>query len=48
MAQQQVRRMPVVNREKRLVGVVSIGHFSRRGRYDAAQRAFLGTTSPAA
>jgi CBS domain-containing protein len=48
MAQQQLRRMPVVTREKRLVGVVSIGDYSRRGRHDAAQRAFVGTTSPAA
>lgn len=31
MADLQVRRMPVVNRDKRLVGVVSIGDLSRAG-----------------
>jgi CBS domain-containing protein len=29
MAEQQVRRMPVVSREKRLVGVVSLGDLSQ-------------------
>lgn len=29
MAKQQVRRMPVVNREKRLVGIVSLGDLSK-------------------
>ncbi len=32
MAEQQVRRLPVVNREKRLVGVVSLGDLTREGR----------------
>jgi CBS domain-containing protein len=32
MAEQQVRRLPVVNRNKRLVGVVSIGDLSRGSR----------------
>ena len=43
MAEQQVRRMPVVNRNKRLVGVVSIGDLARgrhSGRY--AGRAMRG------
>jgi CBS domain-containing protein len=31
MRQHQVRRLPVVNREKRLVGVVSLGDVSLRG-----------------
>jgi CBS-domain-containing membrane protein len=29
MREQQVRRLPVVNRDKRLVGVVSIGDLSQ-------------------
>ena len=32
MAEQQVRRLPVVNRNKRLVGVVSLGDLTRAGR----------------
>lgn len=43
MAEQQVRRLPVVNRNKRLVGVVSLGDLtraSRAGRY--AGRAMHG------
>jgi len=30
MAMQQVRRLPVLNREKRLVGIVSLGDLARR------------------
>src|SRR3954469_16112178 len=29
MSEQQVRRMPVVNREKRLVGIVSLGNIAQ-------------------
>jgi CBS domain-containing protein len=32
MAEQQVRRMPVVNRDKRLVGIVSIGDLAEEDR----------------
>jgi CBS domain-containing protein len=38
MADQQVRRLPVVNREKRLVGIISLGDIAR-GRADGADRA---------
>ena len=38
MGEQQVRRFPVVNREKRLVGIVSLGDISRNGQ-DAAEQA---------
>jgi CBS domain-containing protein len=37
MAEQQVRRMPVVSREKRLVGVVSIGDLSQRSQRKAGE-----------
>jgi CBS domain-containing protein len=32
MAEQQIRRLPVVNRDKRLVGIVSLSDISRKGR----------------
>jgi CBS domain-containing protein len=37
MAEQQVRRMPVVSREKRLVGVVSIGDLSQTSQRKAGE-----------
>jgi len=56
MADQQVRRMPVVNRDKRLVGIISLGDISRAGdgRLDsgradgdqAAARALSGISEP--
>jgi len=45
MASQQVRRLPVVNREKRLVGIVSLGNIAQNeGR--AASKAVKGVTRP--
>jgi CBS domain-containing protein len=38
MASQQVRRLPVVNRDKRLVGIISLGDIARR-RADGSDRA---------
>ncbi|MDO9711077.1 CBS domain-containing protein [Paracraurococcus lichenis] len=32
MAEQQVRRLPVVNRDRRLVGILSLGDMAREGR----------------
>ncbi|MBX6742769.1 MAG: CBS domain-containing protein [Acetobacteraceae bacterium] len=45
MAEQQLRRLPVVNREKRLVGILSLGDIAgqERGR-DLAGRALGGVT----
>jgi CBS domain-containing protein len=34
MRQHQIRRLPVVNRDKRLVGIVSLGDLSLRGEDD--------------
>ena len=36
MTQLQVRRLPVLNREKRLVGIVSLGDLALRRKTDAA------------
>jgi CBS domain-containing protein len=37
MAEQQIRRMPVVSRDKRLVGVVSIGDLSQKAQRKAGE-----------
>lgn len=42
MAEQQVRRLPVVNRDKRLVGVVSLGDLAQNGKARFAGRALGG------
>jgi len=45
MGEEQVRRLPVVNREKRLVGIVSLGNLAQtEGR--AASKAVKGVTKP--
>ena len=45
MGDQQVRRLPVVNREKRLVGIVSLGDLANRER-KAATKAVSGVSKP--
>ena len=45
MSEEQVRRLPVVNRDKRLVGIVSLGDLAQNeGR--AATKAVKGVTKP--
>ena len=44
MGDEQVRRLPVVNREKRLVGIVSLGNIAQRGETRAASKAVKGVT----
>jgi CBS domain-containing protein len=44
MSDQQVRRLPVVNREKKLVGIVSLGDLANAGETDAAGEALEGIT----
>ena len=47
MAQQQVRRLPVVNRDKRLVGIVSLGDLATEDRGgEAAHEALRGVSQP--
>lgn len=44
MADLQVRRMPVVTRDKELVGLVSLGDFARSNEKQAAEEALQGVT----
>src|SRR4051794_40286978 len=45
MSEQQVRRLPVVSRDKRLVGIVSLGDLAQKeGR--SANKAVKGVTKP--
>jgi CBS domain-containing protein len=46
MAEQQVQRLPVLNRDKRLVGVVSVGDLAREAGGEAAGRALAGISRP--
>jgi CBS domain-containing protein len=47
MGEQQVRRLPVVNREKRLVGIVSLGDMVQT-EARSANKAVKGVTKPGA
>lgn len=42
MADQQLRRLPVVDRDKRLVGIVSLSDFAQNGETDFAGEALEG------
>jgi CBS domain-containing protein len=46
MAELQVRRLPVVNREKRLVGIVSLADIATNGETECAGSALEGITRP--
>jgi CBS domain-containing protein len=46
MAEQQVRRLPVVNRSKRLVGIVSLGDIATQRSGSGAGRALRGIARP--
>lgn len=46
MGKQQVRRLPVVNRDNQLVGVVSLGDLAARGANGAAGEALEGIAQP--
>jgi CBS domain-containing protein len=46
MAEQQVRRLPVLDREKRLVGIISIGDLSRNANATKAGKAMAGIAEP--
>ena len=46
MGDQQIRRLPVLNRDKRLVGVVSLGDLSLTGKRKAAGEALQDISQP--
>jgi CBS domain-containing protein len=46
MAEQQLQRMPVLNRDKRLVGILSLGDLARNGGGGVAGKALEGISRP--
>ena len=46
MGEQQVRRLPVVNRDKRLVGIVSIADLSRKTRPNTTGKTVAAISQP--
>ena len=46
MQEGQVRRLPVLNREKRMVGIVALADLVRRGDESEAKEAFAGISRP--
>jgi CBS domain-containing protein len=46
MGDEQVRRMPVVNRDKRLVGIVSVGDLAQTGNASTTGRAVADISTP--
>lgn len=46
MGDQQIRRLPVVNRDKRLVGIVSLGDVSHGVAHDTAGEAIAQISEP--
>ena len=46
MAQNQVRRLPVLSRDKRLVGIVALGDLAIRGEDASAEDALEGVSRP--
>ncbi|PBC03838.1 CBS domain-containing protein [Mesorhizobium sp. WSM3860] len=46
MGDLQVRRLPVLNRDKRLVGIVSLGDLARKGETTEAGQALSGISAP--
>ena len=46
MSSAQVRRLPVVDRDERLCGIVSLGDLSREADVDCASKALEGVSEP--
>jgi CBS-domain-containing membrane protein len=46
MSEAQVRRLPVIDADERLCGIVSIGDLSREADEDCAAEALEGVTQP--
>ncbi len=47
MAHNQVRRLPVLSREKRLVGIVALGDLATKAKDSSAEDALEGVSKPA-
>lgn len=45
MAEAQVRRLPVLDQEEQLIGMISLGDLSREGRQQAASEALQGVSA---
>lgn len=46
MSEAQVRRLPVVDQQERLCGIVSLGDLAREGAPDTAEQALEGVAQP--
>jgi CBS domain-containing protein len=46
MSEAQVRRLPVIDEQQRLCGIVSLGDLSRESEGDTAQEALEGVSAP--
>ena len=46
MSEAQVRRLPVVDEQERLCGIVSLGDLAREGASDTAEQALEGVAQP--
>ena len=46
MAEHQVRRLPVLNRAERLVGIIALADLARSGVKEAEERAIEGISQP--
>ncbi len=46
MSREQVRRMPVVDADEKLVGIVSLGDLARETSTEAAEQALEGVSAP--
>jgi CBS domain-containing protein len=46
MSEAQVRRLPVIDDQEKLCGIVSLGDLSQQGEDDAAEQALEGVSSP--
>jgi CBS domain-containing protein len=46
MSHAQVRRLPVIDDQERLCGIVSLGDLSQQGEDDAAEQALEGVSEP--
>ena len=46
MSEEQIRRIPVLDAEERLIGIVSLGDLAREARGETAHQAFEGVCAP--